>query len=244
MSLVRLEISSIVVGGGSVASMVILKPHRRGSSAKLPIRIGKFESTAISMGIDGTETNRPLTHDLMKSVIGSLGARLVSVVITEVHGTIFYAQLRLISAEGDQISVEARPSDAIALAVRAHVPIFAEEEVVDTASLPDFSAVEAEEKREELERFHDFVEGLSPEDFEGDDPEISTDRSDGSLAQLSASTSSTLSDDELSSETSSESDSSHLPSSKKTPTRRDENTADGLKNDNTDDTNAANQPDR
>jgi bifunctional DNase/RNase len=166
MSLVRLEISSVVVGEGTVSSMVILKPHRRTApSAKLPIRIGTVESTAISMGIDGTKHRRPMTHDLLNDVIGSLGGRLVSVVINDVRGTTFYAQLRIVTSSGSQISVDARPSDAIALAVRAHVPIFAEEEVVDTASLPDFSSVEAEERKEELERFHDFVEGLTPDDF-------------------------------------------------------------------------------
>lgn len=185
MSLVRLEISSVVVGEGTVSSMVILKPHRRTApSAKLPIRIGSVESTAISMGIDGSQHRRPMTHDLLNDVIVSLGGRLVSVVINDVRGTTFFAQLRIVTSAGTQVSVDARPSDAIALAVRAHVPIFAEEEVVDTASLPDFSSVEAEERREELKRFHDFVERLTPEDFALDRGDVRA-AADGTLSRPS-----------------------------------------------------------
>ncbi|MGN0286564.1 MAG: bifunctional nuclease family protein [Atopobiaceae bacterium] len=167
MSLVRMDIQAVVVGGGVASSLVVLKPHgKRGhSSTKLPIRIGAVESAAISMGVDGQQSNRPMTHDLMLSVIDALDGSLTGVSISEVHGTTFYAQLRLLKPDGEQVLVDARPSDAIALAVRTHAPIFAEQEVLDTAGMPDFRAVREEEQQEEIQKFHEFVENLSPDDF-------------------------------------------------------------------------------
>ncbi len=168
MSVVRMDIQSIVVGGGPLSSLVVLRPRQSDTQhlGKLPIRIGSVEATAISMGIDSSKTTtRPLTHDLLQSVINELGATLTRVVISHVQDTVFYAQLQLIAPSGETIWVDARPSDAIALAVRMHVPIFAEESVLSTASLPDFEAVERDEREKEEAAFHDFVEGLSPDDF-------------------------------------------------------------------------------
>lgn len=166
MALIRMDIQSVVVGAGPVASVVVLKPrHGKGLSSKLPIRIGTIEAVAISMGIDGRAQKRPMTHDLLNSVISTLDASVASVIISDVQDTTFFAQLRLVSSLGEPLSVDARPSDALALAVRVHAPIFAESTVLDTAALPDFAAVERGEREKEAEAFHDFVEGLSPEDF-------------------------------------------------------------------------------
>lgn len=166
MNLVRMDIQSVVVAAGPVTSMVVLKPREDETpSTKLPIRIGTVEAVAISMGVEGRRHARPMTHDLLQDVIARLGATLSSVVITNVQGTTFFAQLRLRTTDGDSVSIDARPSDALALAVRAHVPIFAEREVVETAALPDFASVERDEREREAEAFHDFVQGLSPEDF-------------------------------------------------------------------------------
>lgn len=167
MSLVRLDIRSIVVGSGLVSSLIVLAARDEGeSSSQLPIRIGNVEATAITMGIDPNKgAKRPLTHDVLCSVIPALGARLVRVVITSVQSTTFYAQLHIRIHSGEVVFIDARPSDAIALAVRAHVPIFAERNVLEAATLPDFAAVERDEREREAAAFHDFVEGLSPEDF-------------------------------------------------------------------------------
>jgi hypothetical protein len=167
MALVRMDIQSVVVGGGAAASLVVLKPRRgdAGSSIQLPIRIGRVEAAAISMGVEGTVQKRPMTHDLMQSVLSSLGATLGSVVIVRVEGTTFFAQLCLVAATGEELFIDARPSDAIALAVRVHAPIFASDEVLSTAALPDFGSVERDERAREAEAFHEFVENLSPEDF-------------------------------------------------------------------------------
>mgnify|MGYP001176694588 CR=1 FL=1 len=163
-----MDIQTVVVGGGPVASLIVLttrKPSDAGMHAQLPIRIGTVEATAISMGIDGTKDGRPMTHDLFVSTLDALGATIDSVNISDVHGTTFYATVNLITDSGRHISVDARPSDAIALAVRCKAPIFASESVLQAATLPDFASVEKDEKEQELQEFHDFVEGLSPEDF-------------------------------------------------------------------------------
>ena len=166
MALIRMDIQSVVVGAGPVASVVVLKPRRGDTLAsKLPIRIGTVEAAALSMGMENRHQKRPMTHDLLGNVISELGATLASVVITNVRNTTFFAQLRLKTQTGEIVSVDARPSDALALAVRLHVPIFAEDEVLGTAALPDFASVERDERKREAEAFHDFVENLSPEDF-------------------------------------------------------------------------------
>ena len=157
-----MDIESLVVGGGPLASLVVLRSQGSGESegaAQLPIQIGSFEASAISMGVTPREGGRPMTHDLLKSTISALGASCVSVRINDVKGTTFYAQVELMREDGRQVLVDARPSDAIALAVREEVPVF------KTASLPDFRGVERDEQERELAEFHNFVESLSPEDF-------------------------------------------------------------------------------
>lgn len=167
MSLVRMDIHTIAIGGGIVPSLVVLRSRPKDGSEpiQLPIRIGTIEATAISMGLEGTHHERPMTHDLMKSLVDSLGAQLDSVAIIDVLGTTFYAQLNLVTSSGTRVEVDCRPSDAIALAVRVGAPILADEQVLSSATLPDFKGVEKVEKEQELERFHDFVESLSPSDF-------------------------------------------------------------------------------
>lgn len=168
MPLREMDIESIAVGGGPMASLVVLRTRReRGdaSSLQLPIRIGMVEATSISMGISREQGSRPMTHDLLSSTIAALGGRCVSVRIMAVQGTTFFAQLELEDAGGTKRYVDARPSDAIALAVRERVPILADDSVLATAALPDFRTAELDEAAHEMEQFHAFVEGLSPEDF-------------------------------------------------------------------------------
>lgn len=164
----RVDIEGVVVGEGPIASLVILRTREAGGSdetLQLPIRIGTVEATAITMGVGNRPSGRPLTHDLLRASIEALGARLSCVRITAVEGTTFFAQLELVRPDGERALVDARPSDAIALAVRMDAPIFAEDSVLSTAALPDFRGVEKDERRHEMEEFHNFVESLSPEDF-------------------------------------------------------------------------------
>ena len=94
-----------------------------------------------------------------------LGAKLVGVAIVDVRDTTFYANLMLEDVSGRRIDVDCRPSDALALAVRAGVPVWAEDKVLAAATMPDFAGVERDERKQELERFHDFVEDLNADDF-------------------------------------------------------------------------------
>ena len=163
---VRMEIQTVVVGGLQMPSLVVLKRHDDdGQQIHLPIRIGPIEAAAITSGIEDRPQKRPLTHDLLSRVIDTLGARLASVSIVDVRGTTFYATLQLVGADGSRSDLDCRPSDAIALAVRRGVPIYAREQVVDTATMPDFQKIKKATEEQELQAFHDFVEGLSPEDF-------------------------------------------------------------------------------
>jgi bifunctional DNase/RNase len=127
----------------------------------LPIWIGAVEATAIAFAQQGIVPARPLTHDLLKDVLQAVGASLDAVMITELRDGVYYADLRF----GDGTSVSARPSDAIALAIRVGTVIYAEESVLDAAgiTIPD-------EQESEVERFREFLDQISPEDFETETP--------------------------------------------------------------------------
>ena len=123
----------------------------------LPIWIGAVEATAIAFAQQGVVTARPMTHDLLRDVLGALGANLQAVHITELRDSVFYADL--IFDSGQQVS--ARPSDAIALAMRTGAAIYGEGAVLDEAGIliPD-------EQEDEVERFREFLDSVTPEDFE------------------------------------------------------------------------------
>jgi hypothetical protein len=125
----------------------------------LPIWIGAVEATAIAFAQQGIVPARPLTHDLLKDVLGAVGAQLESVLITDLRDGVYYADLRF----ADGTTVSARPSDAIALAIRSETAIYAEETVLETAGI----AI-ADEQESEVERFREFLDNISPEDFETD----------------------------------------------------------------------------
>ena len=167
MAMVRMEVGPVVVGTASVSSLVVL--DRQGAAeddpVHLPIKIGMYEASAIGMGVNERKGSRPLTHDLIAHVVSALGGKVASVAITDVKETTFYAQVNIIDRDGGHVSVDARPSDAIALAVRTGAPIYVSEDVLETAGAPDLDGAARDEQRLELERFHEFVNGLSPEDF-------------------------------------------------------------------------------
>lgn len=123
----------------------------------LPIWIGAVEATAIAYAQQGVVPPRPLTHDLLKDVVAALGVDLTTVTITEMRDNIYYADLEF----SNGVRVSARPSDAIALAMRTGTPIFAEESVLaeGAVAIPD-------EDESEVERFREFLDHVSPSDFE------------------------------------------------------------------------------
>ena len=166
LTVVRMDIQTVVVGGFQMPSLVVLKtPDDDPSDIHLPIRIGPVEATAITEGIERRGRTRPLTHDLVSRVVAELGGRIISVSIVGVSGTTFFATLQLARPDGTHVDIDCRPSDAIALSVRLGIPIYVREQVLDTATMPDFQKVEEDARESDIAAFHDFVENLSPEDF-------------------------------------------------------------------------------
>lgn len=139
---------------------IVLLRERNGQRRYLPIWIGGTEATAIAFALQGVTTARPMTHDLMKSLLDELSIDVERIVITELRDGIFYATIQM-ALGGARHEVSSRPSDAIALAVRSNTPIFAAEEVLSEASIdmPD-------EEEQAVEEFRAFLEEVSPEDFE------------------------------------------------------------------------------
>jgi len=133
----------------------------------LPIWIGGSEATAIATALEGVTPPRPLTHDLMRSVIDALGALAVRVVITEMRESVFYADLSL-DISGREVHVSSRPSDAIALAVRTGTPVFALPGVLEEAGV--VFEEEEENEEDEVARFREFLEEATIEDFLGGEP--------------------------------------------------------------------------
>lgn len=155
--------------------VVILK--EKGQDRFLPIWIGNFEADAITFELQDISPKRPLTHDLLKSMISELGAEVKQIVVTELRrpDDIFYANI-VLELNGETIEIDSRPSDAIALAVRVGVPIFVNEEVMDIAGVrpendveTDMDAEDVPENDERLSVFKDFVETLDLDNLEDDD---------------------------------------------------------------------------
>jgi bifunctional DNase/RNase len=147
---------------------VMMLREQQAPGRLLPIYIGGPEASAIHFALEGLVPPRPLTHDLMVTVLDALGASLQRVVISEMREHTFYAELHL-QQHGDSLVVSARPSDAVALAVRLQTPIFASEAVLDEAGqMPTADqADEGGDADEILDEFRDFIEHVNPEDFAG-----------------------------------------------------------------------------
>jgi len=165
--MVEVVIDSIRVSLMSPQRIVILK--EMDSERFLPIWIGPFEADAITLSLQELEVARPMTHDLLRNMLQVLGAQVLQVKITELREDVFYACI-VISVNGREMEIDSRPSDALALAVRVHVPIFVAEVVMDeAASIPEaeVDADDATEKGDErLEIFKDFVETLDLDDLD------------------------------------------------------------------------------
>lgn len=123
----------------------------------LPIWVGAVEATSIAFAQQGVQPPRPLTHDLMKDLLASLNRNVDSIHLTELRDGVFYSMINLAGG----VSVSARPSDAIALALRTGSPILGSEELLSQAGIeiPD-------QAEDEVEKFKEFLEGINPEDFQ------------------------------------------------------------------------------
>ncbi|MDQ3767204.1 MAG: bifunctional nuclease family protein [Actinomycetota bacterium] len=126
----------------------------------LPIWIGAVEATAIAFALQGIETPRPMTHDLLRDILTETHVQVERILVSELKDRTFFATIQM-HRDGRAAEVSSRPSDAIALAVRINAPIFAAEEVLDQAG------IELKDDEEtEVEKFREFLDQVSPEDFE------------------------------------------------------------------------------
>jgi bifunctional DNase/RNase len=132
----------------------------------LPIWVGAVEATAIAFAQQGVIPPRPLTHDLMKELLEKLDGTLHEVHLTELRDGVFYADLVLRNSQQLEITVSARPSDAIALALRTKSAILATEELLAEAGI-EMPGEESLQANEEVERFREFLDQINPEDFAG-----------------------------------------------------------------------------
>jgi bifunctional DNase/RNase len=136
------------------------------SNKFLPIWIGHPEAAAILMKLQGASTPRPMTHDLLSEMLGELEVECTKVAVTELRENTFYAAISLRSG-GREFEIDSRPSDALALAVRAGAPIFAADEVISESAI-EFEH-EVEDTEEVVEKFKDFLDRVTPEDFASDE---------------------------------------------------------------------------
>jgi bifunctional DNase/RNase len=176
--MVEMTIDSIRVSLMNYQRVVILK--EKIAERYLPIWIGPAEADAIAVCLQGVTVPRPLTHDLLRSVIDALGATVNSIIVCDLRNDTFFAKV-ILNVDGGQLEIDSRPSDALALAVRTEVPIYAEEAVLDKAAVVldketgkplthETSGGKGEKVSEEeikkMSAFYDFINTLDLEDFD------------------------------------------------------------------------------
>ena len=184
--MVEMTIDSIRVSLMNYQRVVILK--EKIAERVLSIWIGPAEADAIAVKLQGATVPRPLTHDLLRSVIDSLEATVDSIIVSDLKSDTFYAKI-ILNVDGRQVEIDSRPSDALALAVRAEVPIYADEAVLEKAGIilddetgkPVIERTEAEIQRREvggkdktvneeeirkMSAFYDFIKDLDLDDFD------------------------------------------------------------------------------
>jgi bifunctional DNase/RNase len=153
----RMELKGLMLDPSSDIPIIILKDT--GSQLFLPIWIGISEAKAIASRIEGVEPPRPMTHDLLRSLIDSLGAQVEKIVISDLRDNTFFALIHLLR-NGESLTVDARPSDAIALALRTDSPIFVRRTVMEKAQAVDLAAQVSDE-----EKLKKWLEEISPEEL-------------------------------------------------------------------------------
>jgi bifunctional DNase/RNase len=171
--MIEVKIDSIRVSLMSQHRVVVLKEVD--TDRYLPIWIGPFEADAITVQLQDIQVARPLTHDLLKSFIDEMGATISHVTVNELKNDTFYARI-VMDVNGQSMEIDSRPSDAIALAVRVHAPLFVADEVMELASIvpePSLDEVSldgettpvSEEEQEQLSAFRDFINELDMDDL-------------------------------------------------------------------------------
>ena len=166
--MVPVTIDSVRVSLVSQHRLIVLR--EQGGNRCLPIYIGAFEAEAITFRLQGAAAARPMTHDLLKHVIGQMGGELLRVVIVDLRKDTFYADI-YVRRNGEEVAIDARPSDAVALAVRSDIPVFVAESVMDSAAIepdptPWSEAGGVAAPGEDMSVFRDFIDSLDIDDLE------------------------------------------------------------------------------
>ena len=156
-SLVEMTIKGLMVDPITNMPIVVLKDKQ--GERVLPIWVGIFEANAIALQIENVATPRPMTHDLLRNIINDLDGHVDRIVVSDLKENTFYAVIHL-TVKGDRVAVDARPSDAIALALRTQAPILVESSVIDSAKTIDFASDHADN-----DRLHKWLESLDPEEL-------------------------------------------------------------------------------
>src|SRR5437016_11946246 len=154
---IEMTIKGLMVDPITNMPIVILR-DKDGQKVR-PMRGGVFEANAIALQIENISTPRPMTHDLLRNVIHDLKASVQKVVVCDLQENTFYALIYL-SLNGDTLAIDARPSDAIALALRTRAPIYVEDTVIDHAKTVDFTT-----EKNDADRLHKWLESLDPADL-------------------------------------------------------------------------------
>jgi bifunctional DNase/RNase len=160
---VEMKVRGLALDPLSNLPIIILRDEE--DKRSLPIWIGIYEANAIALELEKIETPRPMTHDLIKSILETIEARVVKVMVTDLKENTFYAVLHL-QLGGSEYTVDSRPSDAIALALRVGAPIFVDEEVVRKAKNLEGGKEGEPVKADDPDRLREWLQNIKPEDFE------------------------------------------------------------------------------
>ena len=155
---VEMKVRGLALDPVSNMPIIILRDEEEKRS--LPIWVGMFEANAIALELEKISTPRPMTHDLIKNIVESVEAKVEKVVVNDLRDNTFFALIHLRLGE-EEITVDSRPSDAIALALRVGAPIFVEEDVVRRAKTVEVAPKESDDQ----EKLKEWLENLKPEDF-------------------------------------------------------------------------------
>ena len=160
--LIEMKVSGLTIDPITNTPIVILKDLQEKKA--IPIWIGLFEASAIATELEKITFSRPMTHDLMHDILKALGVEITRVEICDLKNNTFFANIHLIR-EGQSLVIDARPSDAIAIALRAGAQIFVEDQVIEKSRSIDFGAKATELDKLKDEKLKEFLENLSPEEF-------------------------------------------------------------------------------
>ena len=154
-------VSGLTIDPLTNSPIVILKEVE--GERTLPIWIGLLEATAIASELEGIKFSRPMTHDLLKNILGLVDAEIKRIEVCDLKNNTYYALIHILH-NGEEISIDARPSDALAISLRVNAPIFVAEEVIKESKEIDLQA-EPEDKSDQGKKWQDILESLNPEDF-------------------------------------------------------------------------------